>query len=51
MICKKCNKEIEKGERAIEVSYGKVYKTIHSLEIVGDRWEYYHTKCYEKRED
>jgi len=57
MICNFCNKEIHIGERAIEISYGNVYKTVSTLdsllnkklEIVGDHSEYFHIKCFEKR--
>jgi len=49
MNCKRCNKEIRKGERVVEVSYGQVYDIHGNLDVVGDYFEYYHPKCYEKR--
>ena len=50
MKCNLCGNDIYEGDRAVEVSYGNVYKitgTISKrLEIVGDRSEYFHTNCF-----
>jgi len=48
--CNLCNNEINENERAVQVSYGNVYKLTgtvsYKLEIVGDRSEYFHTNCF-----
>jgi len=46
MDCNLCGKEIKKGERGIEVSYGQIYDIRGHLEVVGDHFEHFHTDCF-----
>lgn len=46
MDCNLCGKEIKRGERAVAVSYGNVYRVTERLEIIGDHFEYFHTDCF-----
>jgi len=47
MICYKCYKEIKEGERAVAVSFGKVYAMHSKLEVIGYNY-HYHSECYRK---